>query len=253
MTSQSPNSEPFPIESFDQLAEAEAGHWWFRARNRLLLWVLQRKVKTFNRFLEIGCGTGFVLNGIRSAFPNAELAGSEYFEEGLVHARRRIPTATFTQLDACEMSEKECYDAIGAFDVIEHIERDELVLTNLFNALRPGGYLLLTVPQHQWLWSIVDEHACHVRRYSQTELKDKVLAAGLKPLYVTSFVSLLVPLMYLSRLRARQDNHDPMSEFKIPGWMNWVLEQVMRVEHLLLKLKIRFPIGGSLLMLARKA
>ena len=80
-----------------------------------------------------------------------------------------------------------------------------------------------------------------------------VESAGLKVNYGTSLVSLLVPLMYLARLRAQNKEYDPMSEFQIPIWMNWMLEQVMRVEHFLLKTGMRLPVGGSLLVLAQKS
>lgn len=243
---------PFPSDAFVKLAEAESGHWWFRARNRLLLWVLATKVKPFHRFLEVGCGTGYVLEGIRKIYPSAKLFGAEYFEEGLVFARKRIPTATFRQLDATTMNDAECYDVIGAFDVIEHIEQDETVLGNLARAIIPGGALIITVPQHRWLWSAVDEQACHVRRYTRKELVNKVNCAGLTVDYATSFVSLLVPLMWVSRLRARKRNDDPMSEFRISRWLNSGLEMVMCLELALLKFGVRFPIGGSLLVVAKK-
>ena len=88
---------------------------------------------------------------------------------------------------------------------------------------------------------------------SRSELCQKVESAGLKVTYVTSFVSLLVPLMYLARLRAQNKDYDPMSEFQIPKWMNWMLEQVMRMEHFLLKTGMSLPVGGSLLVLAQKS
>lgn len=157
------NNAPFPSNAFAQLSEAESGHWWFRSRNRVLLWSLATKVKSFSNFLEIGCGTGYVLEGISKTFPDVELSGAEYYEEGLVFARKRVPTATFQQLDATTMDDVDCYDVVGAFDVIEHIEQDEKVLCNLGRALKHGGTLMVTVPQHRWLWSSVDEHACHVR------------------------------------------------------------------------------------------
>lgn len=245
--------ELFNPQAFEKLAEAEAAHWWFRPRNRLLTWALREKVGSFRNFLEVGCGTGFVLSGIHDAFPEVSLKGSEFFPEGLAFARDRIPTASFEQLDARKFEETGTYDVIGAFDVVEHIPEDELVLQNLGNGLRKGGHLILTVPQHRWLWSVVDEVACHVRRYSRSELCQKVESAGLKVTYVTSFVSLLVPLMYLARLRAQNKDYDPMSEFQIPTWMNWMLEQVMRVEHFLLKTGMSLPVGGSLLVLAQKS
>jgi SAM-dependent methyltransferase len=243
---------PFPSSSFELLAGAEADHWWFRARNKILMWTVATKVESFKNYLEIGCGTGFVLENIHRLYPDVKLHGAEYFEEGLAFARQRIPSATFKQLDATVMDENAIYDVIGAFDVVEHIEKDEVVLRNLATALKPGGSLILTVPQHRWLWSEADEFACHVRRYSRSELTEKVKRAGLDVNYVTSFVTLLVPLMWLARLRAGKGNYDPMSEFKISPWLNRSLEMVMQVEFFLLKIGCRFPLGGSLLLVAKK-
>jgi SAM-dependent methyltransferase len=245
-------TELFPPESFDKLAKAEAGHWWFRSRNRILLWVLKKYVGSFKNFLEVGCGTGFVLSAVRNSYPAAELYGSEYFEEGLTHARRRVPSVNFSKLDARKMNDDERFDCIGAFDVIEHIKEDELVLSNLSRALKNGGTLLVTVPQHRWLWSVADEYACHVRRYSRSELVGKVIESGLTVEYVSSFVSLLVPFMWFSRLRTNSKNYGSMDEFKIPNWLNRLLEMIMTFELGLLKFGMTLPIGGSLLLLARK-
>ena len=113
--------------------------------------------------------------------------------------------------------------------------------------------MIITVPQHRWLWSVTDEQACHVRRYTKKELVYKVESTGLRVEYVSSFVSLLLPLMILSRLLTKSDKQrDPMYEFRIPGWLNRSLEKVMNFELWLLSLGIRFPFGGSLLLLARK-
>ena len=87
-----------------------------------------------------------MLSGIHDAFPEVSLKGSEFFPEGLVFARERIPSATFEQLDARNLTETGTYDVIGAFDVDEHIPEDELVLQNLGNGLRKDGHLILTVP-----------------------------------------------------------------------------------------------------------
>ena len=48
------SAPPFPRDAFDSLASAEASHWWFRARNRILLWVLESRVGKMRDFLEVG-------------------------------------------------------------------------------------------------------------------------------------------------------------------------------------------------------
>ncbi len=244
----------FPKTAFSRLAEAEDRHWWFRARNRLLVWVMKRKLGTLRNFLEVGCGTGFVLTGVGRAFPDATLFGTEYFEEGLAYARQRVPNAIFAKLDAREMDEANQYAAVGAFDVIEHIKEDQLVLDNLARALEKGGALLLTVPQHRWLWSAADERAGHVRRYTRKELINKVEQSGLDVVYVSSFVSLLIPLMWWSRKKrqAAVDGEAKHDELNISDRLNSVLEVVMAIELALMKMGIVFPIGGSLLLVAKK-
>ncbi len=246
-------------DSFDpalhvQLAELEAGNFWFRARNELIVNALKTHAPGMRSFLEIGCGTGFVLSGVKQAFPEVDAAGSELFVEALQYASRRLPDVHFMQMDARRIPYRDCLDVVGAFDVIEHIEDDAGVLLDIHKALRPGGTLLLTVPQHRWLWSAQDEFAHHVRRYTRRELQEKLRAAGFSPTWHTSFVTLLLPMMLVSRLiGGKGENSDPFREFRIPRWLDSLLHLVMRMEIGLINLGIRMPVGGSLVMAAKKA
>jgi SAM-dependent methyltransferase len=243
----------FKAEYFENLARMEQGNFWFRARNRLIVWALGRYVPGMRSYLEVGCGTGYVLAGIARAFPQARLAASEVFSAGLAFAASRVPRASFMQMDGRRIPFTGEFDAIGAFDVIEHIEEDEAVLASMREALRPGGTLLLTVPQHPWLWSAADEYACHVRRYTARELHDKVQRAGFELVRSTSFVSLLLPAMLASRRRGRADKpFDPLDEFRISPLANRVLEAVLRVEIGAIRAGLSLPAGGSRLVVARR-
>jgi SAM-dependent methyltransferase len=137
------------------------------------------------------------------------------------------------------------FDVLGAFDVLEHIDEDEAVLSQMHQALRPGGGLMITVPQHPALWSDTDVRACHKRRYTRNELVQKVKAAGFETLRVTSFVSLLLPLMWASRKRQG-------SEFSLKPLLNGFLETALRVEAWFIRRGINLPWGGSLLLIGRK-
>lgn len=247
------SNDGFLPESFEGLAQAEAGHFWFRTRNALILWSLRKYFPGFKSLLEVGCGTGFVLTGIANAFPAVRVAGSEIYTAGLAFAARRLPSAELIQMDARKLPYAEEFDVVAAFDVIEHIAEDELVLKNLFRAVKPGGGCLITVPQHQWLWSPVDEEACHQRRYSARELHAKIEASGFKIVRSTSFVTFLLPLMLASRLAARRSGTSGGSEaLKLNPLLDGVLANVMRFEHLLLKLGLSLPIGGSRLVVAQR-
>jgi len=244
----------FPPEVFDQLASLEAFNFWFRARNRLIVWALKQHLPAMQRYLEIGCGTGYVLSGIARAYPGATLVGSEIFSAGLPYAASRVKSAELVQMDARQIPYIDEFDGIGAFDVLEHIEEDEAVLAAMLRALRPGGGVAITVPQHPWLWSNSDEVACHVRRYRIGELREKVLRAGFHIEFETSFVSLLLPAMLVSRLNKQrpQGHEEAMSELDLPTWLNRAFELVMNVEFWLVRCGLRFRLGGSRFLIATK-
>ena len=244
----------FSPEYFPGLAKVEAGSFWFRARSSLLVWALGYYFPDAESLLEVGCGNGFVLGTVRSSLPHLRLSGGDVFMEGLQFGRRRVPTASFTQLDARQLPFRAQFDVVGAFDVIEHIEDDRSALREIFQAIKPGGGLLLTVPQHRFLWSSLDAYSLHKRRYSARELISKTEQAGFELLRATSFVSVLLPVMLLSRLRWRrkESNLDPMSELRLHRAVDAVCEQIMAVERFFIRKGASFPAGGSLLVVAKR-
>ena len=244
----------FKASYFAPLAAREASHFWFRARNALIVWALGKYGTNVTSFMEIGCGTGFVLQGIARRFPAFRLVGSEIFAEGLAFAAERIPGGEFLQMDARKIPFWEEFDAIGAFDVIEHIEEDETVLKQIQCALKPGGLLLLTVPQHRWLWSAVDDHAMHVRRYEARELHAKVVRAGFRVVRSTSFIVSLLAPMFAYRLMQRGEGNtfNPHEGLKMNPILNKIFEQCLYLERALIQGGISFPIGGSRLVVAIK-
>lgn len=250
--SRPPGGEGFHRDAFAQLAQVEAGNYWFESRNRLILWALGRHFPGARSFLEIGCGTGFVLRAVRDAFPDLELAGAELFDEGLRIARARVPEAAFFAADARTFRPVRQYDVVGAFDVLEHIDDDEAALRGMAAAVAPGGGLLVTVPQHPRLWSQADTYACHVRRYERSTLLARMTAAGFAIRRVTSFVSVLLPLMALSRLRNRRGPYDPLAEMRVSGPVNATLRLALDAERALIRGGVSWPWGGSLLVVARR-
>lgn len=245
----------FEPSHFSQLAQLEENSFWFQARNQLILWALEKYCQDFKSLLEIGCGTAYVLSGISKKFPQRILHGSEIFIAGLDFAIKRLPSINLMQMDARNIPFEEEFDVIGAFDVLEHIEEDEQVLKQVYAALKPEGFMLLTVPQHTWLWSSIDERAHHVRRYTASDLHSKIKTAGFQIIRSTSFVSTLLPAMIASRFFQNKNSHkeiEPTTELKLSTWLNSSFSQLMRIELALIKKGFNFPIGGSRLVVAKK-
>ena len=247
-------NEGFEADYFHRLAQLEAGNFWFRSRNQLVTWALQRYFPKAESFMEIGCGTGFVLSGIQKALPELSLCGSEVFSAGLSFASQRLPEVELFQMDARRIPFREEFDVIGAFDVLEHIKQDEEVLAQMYQATRKGGGILITVPHHRFLWSPVDEFARHVRRYETTELAEKVSRAGFSIIRITSFVSLLLPLLILSRFKQRltKEEVDPSAEYNLSKLLDTTLEKILVVERKLIRLGLSFSLGGSLLLIGER-
>lgn len=245
-------SSGFRPEGFVWLAEHESGHFWFRARSELIAYVVHRYFPAARRFMEIGCGTGYVLSSLAKHCPGLVMSGSEIFIEGLGFASQRMPDADLFQMDARRIPFRAEFDLLGAFDVVEHIEEDETVLAEIYAALVPGGGAIFTVPQHPSLWSAQDERACHKRRYRRGELETKLRQAGFEVLFSTSFVSVLLPLLYLSRRKKRTEGESAIEEeMSVGKATNAILYRTLQAEGALIRAGLRLPVGGSRLVAAR--
>jgi len=146
-------NEGFPSNAFDNLVKLEEISFWFRARKIIIQNILNNYIgKNKNyKFLEIGCGNGYILEDLIDY--QYQLVGSDIFINALINARKRLPdTVELIQMDALNIPFENTFDIIGAFDVIEHIDDDEKVIQEVFKALKPNGYFLITIPQYKWLW-----------------------------------------------------------------------------------------------------
>lgn len=244
----------YPSGEFDKTLEIEKHSFWYKSRNRILKHLFARFLGTQKekKILEIGCGTGYVLQGLTS-YPNFKLAGADIYLDGLKFAQKKLPGIDFFQLDATQMPFANEFDAMGAFDVIEHIEEDVLVMSNLNKALKSKGYLFVTVPQHMFLWSKTDEIGFHKRRYSRKELTSKLRTAGFDIEFVTSFVFTLLPFMMISRFINKYKKIEAGDTSNHPGPLsNAVFNVLVKFDELFIKWGISLPAGGSLVVVAKK-
>ncbi|MDP3716211.1 MAG: methyltransferase domain-containing protein [Acidobacteriota bacterium] len=249
----------YPSGGFDVTADVEARSFWCRTRNRVLTQLFRRFTDSSRPLdvLEIGCGIGGVIGALRQ-LPHLRLTGSEIYIQGLKYARSKMPDVDFIQLDATSIPFHAGFDVVGAFDVLEHIEQDELVMRQVHAALRPDGLFVVTVPQYQWMWSTLDEIVNHKRRYARRQLTERLHRAGFEVIYATSFVTTLFPFMVMSRLLDRGEARaaDTTTEFAervtLPRPLNILFDWIMRIDEWVLRAGPTLPFGGSLLVVARR-
>lgn len=240
---------------FARLSAAEPWHFWFAPRARLLGQLIQRHFPVAKAFLEVGCGTGYVTGVVAGLRSWERLMGAEVSADGLAHAARLLPRhVELVQMDARALPFRGAFDVIGCFDVLEHITEDREVLAGFARGLKPGGGVVLSVPQHMWLWSNADVQAQHKRRYARGELEEKCRAAGLEVVSSVSFASLTLPIMMASRIIPRRGmvSDGGTDEMRPPAWINASLRFLLQCEVTLSLGDVRWPLGGSRVVTARK-
>jgi SAM-dependent methyltransferase len=249
----------FSEEYLRALYKIEDKSFWYCSRNRVIKNLFKKYVgiSSPKNILEIGCGNGFVLKGL-SGFEKHTLSGADIHIQGLKYSKERLPDIEFVQLDATKMPFENQYHAIGAFDMLEHIDDDLAVIKNVHRALISGGTFLVTVPQYQWMWSNMDDLDQHKRRYSKKELKLKLAQHGFELQYLSSFVFILFPLMMASRFLKRDKKFrqrsfdDKLTELRLNPVLNFMLGLIMRIDELFIKMGLSLPFGGSLIAVATK-
>jgi SAM-dependent methyltransferase len=184
------------------MADTEGRHWWFTGRRAILQSLITGlKLPGSARILEIGCGTGGNLDML-AAF--GRVSAMEADDGARAIALEKTGGRFEIRAGRCPGDipfPRRSFDLVCLFDVLEHIEEDVATLQALGALLAPGGHAVLTVPAYRWLWSEHDEFLHHKRRYTASELRRKISAAGgLRVEEISYFNTLLFPLAAAARL-----------------------------------------------------
>lgn len=241
-------------EFYLQYVSVEDKHWWFVARRQIIERVIcQLGLPKNAQILEAGCGTGGNLqmlsrHGRCSAMELDEIACS------LANQRQVVPVKRGSLPDNIPFTSE--YDLILILDVIEHLDNDLSALKALYYKLKPGGYLLITVPAYQFLWSEHDEINHHKRRYKLKGLKQVAIKAGYEINYGSYFNTILFPLVAVARLLGRflpkQNKNQLSKDLVLPSKpVNRFLKWLFASERGLIN-RFSLPFGVSILLLARK-
>ena len=172
----------------DELAPLAPNAW---LRYDLIRRMIQSGVQDV---LEIGCGMGAV--GVRLAAQYRYL-GLEPDPESFAVASERVARGGRGEVrnaPAESLDPQERFDLVCAFEVLEHIEDDAGALESWARRVRPGGWLLLSVPAHQRRYGPHDEVAGHFRRYEPAGLAALLEKTGLEEVELREYG---MPLGYL--------------------------------------------------------
>lgn len=177
-----------------------------------------------NRVLEIGAGIGNLSQNLAPRRTSYTI--SDYDEEHLGRLRVRFqhrPNIIMRRIDLSLPEDFECVreqaDTVICLNVLEHIKDDDVGLRNIAGALLPGGRAIVLVPQDQRIYGTLDEVLGHFRRYSETELRTRMEAAGLEVERILEFNRVTRPGWYVNgRLLKRRH----FSRFQL-----WVFDRMV--------------------------
>lgn len=241
-------------EYYQKYYEFEKNHWWFRARAEILKdYIRKQFLPTANyKILNVGAATGGSIEWLSQL---GEVTSLEFDPECVLfikeHLKVDILEGSILSLPFAENS----FDLVCAFDVVEHVQNDQIAVRELARVCRTKGSVLITVPAHMRLWSQHDVVNQHYRRYTVESLM-KILKE--LPNGKIRFISYFNYHFYFPILLVRKMNNlfsgnlkskKPKSDFETfhPGLLNEIFFSVMAREKKKISAQKSYANGVSIL------
>jgi SAM-dependent methyltransferase len=244
-------------DEYAKMFAMEDHYWWFQAKRHFLqaaLGTVSERLPARPRILDIGCGTGAVLEMLA---PHGEAHGIDIESAALAFcAERQLGNLVQSSAAALPYADGS-FDLIVAADMLEHLPEDAPAVRESARVLRPGGVLLCTVPAHPKLYGEHDIALHHFRRYSQQSLCGMIEGAGLRLTRISpTFASILLPALIVRGLKNSTAKpvaeENAQSDFPpLPRPLNALTVSVHRLEAWWLARR-NLPFGLSYLGLAEK-
>ena len=240
------------IEMYRIFFNIQKQHWWFVTKKDIILDTIGRhlKLKFSSMILDIGCGSGLMLNDLEKI---GQTNGMDMSNEAIQFSKEIFngPVKQGSLPNQVPYPES-AFELITALDVIEHIDDDVASLEAIKRLLSTSGKAVITVPAYMFLWSEFDEMNEHKRRYTLTELQQKLITAGFHIEKISYFNTLLFPIVYIVRKVNNILGRDGASDVDMPGGIvNHSLKTIFGIEKFLLRF-CRLPFGVSILAVVSK-
>lgn len=225
-------------------------HWWWRAREVVILDELHRLKPdgSWGNILDVGCGDGLFfprlaeLGVVEGVEPEASLLSEKGTRGRTIH---RVP---FDE----SFDPGKRYNLILMLDVLEHLRDPTAALQCAERLLKPGGTFLITVPAFMLLWTSHDVLNQHVTRFTRSSFASTAAGSGLSLEKSEYFFHWLFPAKLAARVGELVRGATPKTP-RIPAApINRLLSWICRVERRLLR-PLHLPFGGSLLVIGSKS
>lgn len=224
-------------------------HWWWRAREALILQMLRalKPPQGWKRILDVGCGDGLFFDRL-SQF--GDVQGVEPAEE-LVSDRGRYRSRIHIGPFDENFQPAQQFSLILMLDVLEHLPDPCGALRHALALLEPDGRLVATVPAYQLLWTNHDILNHHLTRYTARSFRHVARRAGLEIESEKYFFHWLFPVKLVVRLAQRVLRLHPKPPNVPARWVNELVYRLSRIESKALGF-LSLPFGSSLMVVGKK-
>jgi SAM-dependent methyltransferase len=229
--------------------ELYENHWWWRARERLILATLKklRPQGDWGSILDVGCGQGLFFDRLTKF---GEVEGVETNSSLVAQNNRWKHQIHVAAFDATFQSNKQ-YSLILMLDVLEHLPNPTAYLRRAEELLHPAGNLLITVPAFSCLWTTHDDLNHHVSRFTKKSLSALISRTGLRIHDFRYFFHWMFPVKILIHYKEMCFRNDPVIPGIPPDNMNALLYRFSILEQTIFG-AASLPFGSSLLAVCSK-
>lgn len=224
-------------------------HWWFEGRKLILRAILKKYLNNKKKILDYGCGVGINLDML------SKFGRVFYYDKSklaIKYVKKKYYNKNFF-VNIKELNRyKKKFDLVLATDVVEHIKNDKKEILKISHLLKKDGYILITVPAFQSLYSSKDVSLKHYRRYDKEKLRD-LLNKYFHEIKLTYFnfilflpISILIFFFKITKIKFIN-----RVEKKPIFFINKLAFYLFKIESLFIN-RIKFPFGISLLFFGKK-
>jgi SAM-dependent methyltransferase len=221
---------------------SESGNWLSVSRTKLICGLIEQNLETEHtsdkgtNILDFGAGAGKGVEFWRK-YGEVDVVEPGNFFLSLLRKNSFIRTILSNKWE--ETLPNDTYDFILLLDVIEHLDFPSQVLSRLSFSTKKGGYLIITVPAYEWLFSNHDVALDHKRRYTRHTLNSEI-PKNFELIKISHFVTILFPIAagirifsrikyLLSTSSDRNKNMRKQSSSQL-GFLDKILKNVMSFE-----------------------
>ncbi len=171
---------------------------------------LQRCIDSINltegNVLEIGSGAGRFIRSLKKYYPSLNCYGGDLDDDNIEFAKKLNDGVTYTAFNAESMPfEDEMFDAVMLFDVLEHVEKPDDLISEIMRILKKGGKVHFYVPceknSFMFYWKLKNKHAGHILRLNADEVIEMMKGSGFdiaKVEYSTYLIGQMIDIFYWS-------------------------------------------------------